>query len=215
MPDDTRAVIASYVDGRSFAPGTRLALERLGYRVVWASLHGHFDDPSWRPSVRIADERLTSRLPAPEDDPDTPIVLLTGPRPAACHDRRVVGRVPRPAELRHLYPLLQQALERHPRRAPRAPTRLSARLGREDRRWNGSVLTLSERGCLFQAGAPLPTGHGVNLDLALPAVGSVSLRARSLYHPGSRERAALAFEPSDDDARARIARYVTQRLAIL
>jgi hypothetical protein len=211
-------VIASHVDGRSFAPGARLALERLGYRVVWASALEQLSragGSGWRPSLRIADERLAARLPSPQEDPETPIVLLTGARPCAVEDRRVVGRVPRPAELRHLYPLLQLALERHPRRAARAPTRLAARLGRDDRRWTGNVVTLSENGCLFQGGVPLPTGAGVNLEISLAPCETVSMRAHSLYHEGSAERAAIVFEQADRETRSRIASYVASRLATL
>jgi PilZ domain len=215
---ESRGVIASHVNGRCFAPGARLALERLGYRVVWASALGSLErsgESRWRPSLRIADERLVARLPLPADDPDTPVVLLTGPRPVECHDRRVVGRVPKPADLRHLYPILQRALEPHPRRAARAPTLLSARLGRDDRRWSGSVLTLSEEGCLFEGGAPLPTGAPLNLEVALSGTETVSVRARGLYHLGSRQRAALCFEQPAPDARSRIASYVATRLATL
>jgi hypothetical protein len=203
------------VNGRAFAPGARLALEQLGYRVVWASTQGHFDDVSWPASARIVDERHLERLPDPDKDPDTPIIALCGSRRRPYHDRRIAGWVQRPAELAALYGVLQSALESHPRRAPRVQTRLSARLGCDDRRWSGNVLTISEHGCLFEADDTIPSGPGLNLQLALPAGETLAVRARTLYSDGSRERAALAFEETPAAARERIASYVSTRLATL
>ncbi|HEM47079.1 MAG TPA: hypothetical protein ENO23_08545, partial [Alphaproteobacteria bacterium] len=88
-----RAVIASYVEPRTFASGTRVALHGLGYSLVPAFSMGRFDDASWRPALRLVDERHFDRIPDVEQDPRTPVVLVTGARPRRIDDPRVAGSV--------------------------------------------------------------------------------------------------------------------------
>jgi len=208
-----RRTIASYVGPRSLAPQTRAALRGLGYELVPAFTMGRFDDASWHPALRLVDERQIERIPSRDVDPDTPVILLSGVRHAETDDPRVLGQIQRPAELADLYPLIQRALERTPRQAPRAPTLLSGRCIRSDRRWVGSVLSLSEGGCLFKTSQPIDAGEAMNLQFALPQNGILSARAVCVYR---REGAmGLAFSDTPAEIRRRISSFVTRRLATL
>ena len=109
-----RRTIACYVAPRLFARRTRAALQGLGYHVVPVATRGRFEDASWRPDLRLVDERHLERLPREADG--VPIVCLSERPEREPADPRIVGFAPRPGELSALYPLLQRALEPHPRR---------------------------------------------------------------------------------------------------
>jgi hypothetical protein len=206
-----RSSIASYVEPRTFASGTRAALQGLGYSLVPAFSMGRFDDASWRPTLRLVDERHYDRIPGIEQDPDTPVVLVTGARPRRIEDPRVAGSVRRPLDLESLYPVLQRALERTPRAAPRVSTRLSARAMREDRRWVGSLTSLSTGGCFFRSRRPTPLGARLCVQFALPRGGIVTARAVCI-HVGD-EGIGLAFTDTSPEARRDIGGFVNNRLA--
>jgi hypothetical protein len=157
------------------------------------------------------DERHTGRVPTAEQDPDTPIVLVTGARPRASEDPRVVGRVGRPVELDALYPILQRALERTPRHAPRVATRLSARAMRDDRRWVGSLTSLSVGGCYFRSTQPVARGDQMCVQFGLPRNGIVTTRAVCI-HVGA-DGVGLAFTDASPEARREIGGFVAERLA--
>lgn len=204
-------VIASYVPPRALAPRTRAALEGVGYRIVPAATRGRFADLSWNPDVRLVDERHLERLPIENYLPRTPIVLLTGVRPLPCTDRRVAGSVARPATLETLYPVLQRALEDHPRQGARAATRISARCTFADRRWTGAVESLSPLGCLFRTGEDMPDGREVSLLFSLPLGRTISTRARIVHRHG--DRVGMTFTGASGSVRRAVAAYVEQRLA--
>jgi len=209
-----RRTVASYVAPGALTPRTRAALEGLGYRVVAVSTRGRFDDDSWDPDVRLVDERHLDRLPPEPYLPRVPIIQVArgaSARPAA--DPRVVGSVSRPADLAELYPLLQHALEAHPRRAPRAPTQIPARLTRDDRRLLGAVTALSESGCRFRGRTGLAPGIAVNLLFPLPLGRMISTRARVLHR--SDDGLGIAFERPSEPSRRAIRDYVATRLASL
>lgn len=206
-----RARIASYVGPHSFAPYTRAALEALGYEVVSAFAMGRFDDASWQPELRLADERHLAKLPDRVADPDTPIVLLTGARDRDVCDPRVAGTVRKPAELNDVYALLQRCLEQTPRRLPRVDTVLSARCIRADHRWVGNVVTLSEGGCLFRSSEALEPGECMNLQFALPRNGIISTRGRVVHVLEG--AAGIAFSEPSLNVRRHIGDFVVQRLA--
>jgi len=205
--------IASYASPRAYGPHVRIALKGLGYRVVQAATQGAFGDASWAPDLRIADERLLSRIPTPPRDPKTPIVVLTGARAKRSTDPRIVGTVQRPAGLRELYCLMQLALEPHPRGAPRAPTQLPARCVQADQRWLGAVMALSEKGCLFRTSESVSKGMRMSLQFALPFGDLISARAECVHRTG--ENAGIAFAETSALAREAIGRFVTHRLACL
>lgn len=208
-----RTAIASYVGPRAFGPNVRAALAGLGYEIVPAFSMGRFDDASWRPALRLVDERQYERIPSPQNDPDTPIVLLTGLRPLAIEDDRIAGRVPRPVELSSLYPILQRRLERTPRSAPRVPTQLSARGMRDDHRWVGHVVSLSVGGCFMKSQEILPIGARLSVQFALPHNGIVSTRAECVH--ATDDGVGLAFTDSPDATIQEIAGFVSTRLATL
>lgn len=202
-----RRTLASYVSPRAFAPGARAALEALGYRVVLATTQGRFDAADWDADLRLVDARHLDRLPRDE----TPVILLGSERTIPCEERRVVGIAPRPAEVSRLYPLLQRALEPHPRAAARAVARLPARCAHADRRWTADLVTLSESGCLLETASEMTPGLELNLSFPLPLGRVVSTRARVRLR--DRDRAGLAFLAPAYRARTAIADYVQRRLA--
>jgi hypothetical protein len=207
----SRGTIASYVPPRAFAPHTRAALERLGYRVVPAATRGRFADDTWAPDVRLVDERHLARLPA--GNASGPIIVLCDRRQRQFDDPRVTGVAQRPLDVGTLYPLLQETLEKTPRRAARAPARIPARCSHADRRWTGKVLSLSETGCLFESQSEMTPGLELNLLFPLPLGRMLSLRARVVGRHG--ERAGMAFHSPPSPAREAIADYVQRRLASL
>ena len=204
---ERRFTLASYVSPRALAPGTRAALETLGYRVVPVTTRGRFGAADWTPDLRLVDERYLDRLP--EDE--TPVILLGRGRGPASKDPRVIGVTPHPAEVASLYPLLQKALEPQPRSAARAPARLPARCTHADRRWTGDLVTLSESGCLVQTSCDMHAGMELNLSFPLPLGRMVSTRARVQLR--REDRAALVFLSPPAQARSAIADYVQRRLA--
>ncbi len=206
----SQVYIESHVGPRAFAPRTREALARLGYKVIPAFSSTLDEVEAWRPALRIVDERQFDTVPAQGDAGDVPIILLTGARPLTLEDTRLVGRLRRPATLSSLYPLIQRCLERHPRCAPRVATTLSARVIRADQRTVGSVLSLSEGGCLFRGSEPIERGQQMNLQFALPESGLLTTRAMCVHFAGA--EAGLAFQEADGELRRSIGHYVQGRL---
>ncbi len=208
-----RHVIGLHVGSRSLAPRTRAELRGLGYELVPASDGRRADAGDRAVSLRVVDERHLDRVPTPAEEPETPLVVLTGSRPLLVDDPRIAGRVRRPADTLDLYPLFQRALEVHPRRVPRVTTQLPARCIRADRRWPGAVLSLSEGGCLLRTTETVEAGQRFNLQFAIPGGELINARVSCVY--GGDQRAGLMFsEPSPVD-RDSIRGYVSQRLALL
>jgi hypothetical protein len=208
-----RKTIASYVSSHAFAPRARGVLEGLGYRIVPVTTQGRFSDDRWEPDLRIVDERHLEKLPDENYLPRTPVIVLTGSRPKPIRDARVVGCVARPAGVEALYPLIQQALEKTPRRSARVVTLLPARCTRADRRWVGAVLSLSREGCLFRTQEAMPPGLELNLTFPLPLGRMISTRARVLRQYG--DQVGLEFTAPPAQSALAIADYVESRLAIL
>jgi hypothetical protein len=201
-----RCRIDSRVGQLAFAPNVRKAMERLGYNLVEVDAH----DTARTPDLRIADDRHPESLPCSTLDPRTPIVLLTGAS-GSIHDPRVVGRVRRPAGLADLYRVVQQAVETHPRSAPRVDTKLSARIVRRDQGWPGVVMTLSERGCMAHTTEAMVQGDRVHLHFTLPEFGLIDICARVVWSRG--QCAGLVFTDADHRLRSAIDHYVGDRLA--
>ena len=201
-----RCRIDSQVGRLAFAPNVRKALTRLGYTVVDVDTHNTVRPPD----LRIADDRHPASLPAKALDPHTPIVLLTG-NVRSIDDPRVVGRVRRPAELGDLYRVVQQAVETHPRLAPRADTDLPARITHRDRIRDGEVMTLSERGCMIHSNEGLTQGDRIMLQFTLPDWGPMEVGGRVVWSRG--QYAGLVFGETAHDSRGVIDSYVGDRLA--
>jgi hypothetical protein len=214
MPDERtrdRGTIASYVDQPALGLHTRAALGGLGYRVVQAAAVGRFDDPAFLADVRLVDDRHLSRLPSIEADPDTPIIVLSGPRPRPLEDPRITGHLLRPARLASLYPLIQHSLEATPRSAPRVGTTLAARVAQSGRRFVAHLISLSSHGCLLSPTQPIDRGSKLNVEFAVP--GYDPFMARALCVSNSSAGYGLRFESTPDEIRASIDDFVTQRLA--
>jgi hypothetical protein len=207
----SRGTIACYVPPQAFAPRARASLERLGYRVVPAATRGRFADADWSPDVRLVDELHLAYLPA--ENAAEPIIVLCDEDGREFDDPRVAGVAQPPLDVGTLYPLLQETLEEKPRRAARAPARISARCSHADRRWTGEVLALSETGCLLQSQSDMTPGLELNLLFPLPLGRTVSLRARVIGRQGM--RAGMAFSSPSAPAREAIADYVQRRLSTL
>jgi hypothetical protein len=204
-----RRMIASYVAPRSFAPRTRPALEGLGYHIVPAATRGRFDDASWRPDLRLVDERHLSRLP--REPNDVPIICVSERGPHATGDARVAGFATRPVDVAQIYPVLQRVLEAHPRRAARAPTRISARCSLRDQRWSAELHALSETGALLRCRGDLAPGLNLNVLFPLPLGRMISTRARVVSHGAA--GTAVTFPTLPPASRGAIADYVERRLA--
>ena len=206
-----RGIIASYVDPQAFGRLTRAALRGLGYDVVQAAFVGRFDDPSWRPSLRLVAEPHLERLPSPDEDPSTPIIVVSTHDPRPKEDPRVVGHLLRPIRLSHLYPLIQDALEPMPRGAPRVMTELVARVAHAGERFVAQLDSLSVQGCHVREAEGVEPGTRVNLEFALPGADPVLTRAACVSRTD--EGAGLLFDSTPESVRDSIDSFVTQRLA--
>jgi hypothetical protein len=189
------------VPSRDFSPGVQRALERLGYELVPA--RGRAEAPD----ARIVAAGRLSRL-SPEST--APIILIGGPQSHGADDPRVIGVVRPPAGLLDLYPLLQDALEAHPRAVPRIPTALPARSLREGVDTPGAILSLSEKGCLLRSASSLPGFGSLHLQFMLPDGGPIYTGAEPRHETG--KESGLVFERLPEASRAAIAEFVTSSL---
>jgi len=208
-----RGAIASYIDPQAFGRLTRAALRGLGYGVVQAAFVGRFDDASWQPRLRLVADRHLDRLPSLDEDPDTPIIVVTGRDPRPKDDPRVVGQLLRPIRLSSLYPMIQDALEPTPRGAPRVMTELVARIAHAGERFVAQLDSLSIHGCHVRDADRVETGTRLNIEFALPGSDPVLTRAACVTRTG--EGAGLVFDSTSDAVRDSIDTFVTQRLAAM
>ena len=186
------------VPSRDFSAGVPTALGRLGYELVPAR------GRAAAPDARLVAAGRLSRLSA---EATAPVILFGGPRSRDADDPRVIGTVARPAGLLDLYPLLQAALEAHPRAVPRIPTSLPARSLREGSDTPGAILSLSERGCLLRSASSLPGDGFLHLQFTLPDQGLIYTRAEPRHHVGN--ESGLEFESLPESSRAAISEFVT------
>jgi hypothetical protein len=182
IPEERRRLILSLARASAFVPLSRAILGRMGYAIVpveeW---QGSVSLGRNEPALGLVDDRMFQSLPSDAPFDRLPILLLTGREPANIADRRVIGAISQPAGLHELFRLLQQVLEPVPRGALRAPTNLPARMRGGGREWAGSVLSLSENGCLLRTPEPLPLGSRLELSFELPRAGRIETRAEASY----------------------------------
>jgi len=183
------------------ALGVWTALERLGYELVPAGRSAEAPD-----AHIVAADRL-SQL---STEATGPIILIGEPQCQGADDPRVIGVVRPRAELLDLYPLLQSALEEHPRATPRIPTSLLARCFREDVDTPGAILSLSEKGCLLRSVSGLPGGGSLHLQFSLPDGWPVYTRAEPRHEAGN--ESGLAFQALPEFSRAAINEFVMSSL---
>jgi hypothetical protein len=98
-----------------------------------------------------------------------------------------------------------------PRGSLRIPTNLPARMRGADREWSGSVLSLSENGCLLRTQEPMPLGSSLELSFDLPRTGRIETRAEASYQliPDF----GLVFQSTPAASREAIRTFVEAHLA--
>ena len=200
--------IALRLSEGSVTPRVLEALRALGYVLVDEDA----GDDCRRARVWLVDGERIETLPQVTEDDDVRLLAIVSPSEAgALTDPRIFAQTTRPGRLGAVYEMIQNALERTPRRTPRIPTRLSARCIREERRSIGALLSLSEGGCLLRTGEALRKGAKLDLQFALPDYGVISTRAVCRYM--RRGDAGLAFDAPSADVRHTISHFVTCELA--
>jgi hypothetical protein len=190
----------------------RAILGRMGYAIV--------SPEEWKESAALAsrapelavveDRRLAELLESPPFA-TLPLILISAKGVPPAEDRRVVGAIVRPAGLHELYRLLQQALEATARSCVRVPTNLPVRLRQAGREWHGSVLSLSENGCLVRTSEPMDLGAELEVAFELPRAGLIETRAETSYQLVS--DTGLVFQSTPAASRRAILSYVEQHLA--
>jgi hypothetical protein len=80
-----------------------------------------------------------------------------------------------------------------------------------DREWSGSVLSLSENGCLLRTQEPMPLGSSLELSFDLPRTGRIETRAEASYQliPDF----GLVFQSTPAASREAIRTFVEAHLA--
>ena len=84
-----------------------------------------------------------------------------------------------PARFCNLYVALQTALEADPRRFPRVTTARPARSVAGGQICIGSIVSLSQGGCLFRSHVELPTKPEIRLYFSLPGNQMLTVRANT------------------------------------
>jgi hypothetical protein len=178
--------LVSYARPDAYVEFTEAILSRLGYEFVTVSEYenglpdgGERGVDAPKADLLIVDERRLGEIPDSEDG--IPIVLLTGRHGVTGADPRIAGAVKRPAGLHELYRLTQQILEDMPRSVPRVATHLAAHCRQQGKEWTGTILSLSENGCLMRSSEKLLLGSELEIELELPQFGRVTLWADSAY----------------------------------
>ena len=165
-----------------------------------------------KPELGVAEDRRFEELPEGDAFAALPLILVSSRGGPPVSDRRVVGAVPRPAGLHELHRLLQQALETTARSAIRVPTNLPVRMRQAGREWQGSVLSLSENGCLVRTPEPMTLGADLEVAFELPRGGVIETRAESAYQLVS--DTGLVFQATPSASRRAILSFVEQQLIV-
>jgi hypothetical protein len=207
----SRRLIVSHARPDAFVPMARVILARMGYAIL--SLEEWRETPLWAerpPEARIVDEHRLDEVPRQGAGSAAPILLLTGRRGVTREDRRILGAIRKPAGLHELHRLLQQALEARPRSVLRVPTHLPARCRHRGRELRGSVLSLSENGCLLRTPEPIALGAELEIAFELPHAGLLETRAETTYQllPDT----GVVFQAPPAGLREAIHRYVEEQL---
>lgn len=219
-PLPTRRLVA-YARPESFAENTLVILRHLGCRILtpgeFAQEACELDTPMATPDLYLAESRRLDEVPdlAPvlgeeQESPPVPVVLLTGEGEARVQHDRVVGTLRSPAGMHELYRLVQEVLEEVPRSAPRVPTEIAAVCRLSGRRWDGTVVSLSENGCLLRSDEAVELGTELLLSLPVPGVATIHLHAETAYQ--IKADMGLVFSSTSAKIRESINEYVTRTL---
>jgi hypothetical protein len=175
-------IILAHAGREAFSEMSRSILSKLGYVIVPPEDFDACAESLGRdcPDLLIVDERSIAEVP--DDAYSTvPIIVLTGSHGISGADPRIVGAVQRPAGMHELYRVIQEVLEDTPRSAPRLPVHLRAHCSRDGHEWTGTLLSLSEGGCLLRSTAPQNLGVTFTLRFSLPRTGPLVLDAEVTY----------------------------------
>ena len=211
MPRAPRRILLSYAAPDAYASLTRPLLAKLGYRILPVEELPRLPPvmSRRRPDLRIAEE---SRLLEVPDDPEgvrIPIVLVTNGPVSGTRDLRIVGAVRRPAGVHEMYRLLQSVMEQSPRATPRVATRLASWFRLNGREGQGSIVSLSENGCLIEAPA-IPLGARIDLEFELPSGARLRTRADAAYRLPS--GVGLVFNDGSPELRKLVGGFVLETL---
>jgi hypothetical protein len=212
VPAEKRRLILSFARPEAYVPMARAILGRMGYAIVspdeWKESEALAQRP---PELAILEERRLAELPDAPPFATLPVILISSKGVPPAEQRRVVGAIARPAGLHELFRLLQQALEATARSCVRVPTNLPVRLRQAGREVHGSVLSLSENGCLVRTPEPMDLGTELEVAFELPRAGLIETRAETSYQLVS--DTGLVFQSTPAASRRAILRYVEQHLA--
>jgi hypothetical protein len=207
-----RRFILCHASDQSFVPLTRAILAKMGYAIIPAQELPRLPPAlvNRPPDLCIVDERRLGEI-APDGESSAPLIVLTGPKGVGTDDPRILGAVRKPAGLHELYRLIQQGLEENPRSAPRVYTNIPASCRFQGREWQGTVLSLSESGCLLRSPTPLHLGCEIRLSFEIPPLGPIETAAEAAYQlPPDLGLVFCSSPPSSRDA---IRTFVEQTLA--
>jgi len=209
----TQRFLLSHARPEAFVDRTIAILGRLGYRILavtdWQKSRAGGDDPQ----LMIVDE---TRLPDLEvGGPwaafgDLPRIVLSGRRGVSWEDPRVVGAIVRPAGLHDLYRVIQQVCEDTPRTIPRVETQLPVHCSRNGDEFDGALISLSENGGLMRCERDLPLGASFQMQLDLPNVGPLAVRAEAAYQ--LMPNLGIVFSGLASRDRSAIGAYVSEAL---
>jgi hypothetical protein len=212
VPAEKRRLILSFARPDAYVPLARAILGRMGYAIVSPEEWKESETLAGRsPQLAVVEDRRLAELPAGPPFASLPLILLSAKGVPPAEDRRAVGAIVRPAGLHELYRLLQQALETTARSCMRVPTNLPVRLRHGGREWHGSVLSLSENGCLVRTPEPMDLGAELEVAFELPRAGLIETRAETSYQLAP--DTGLVFQSTPAASRRAILSYVEQHLA--
>lgn len=205
--------LVTYARADSFAGNTRAILARLGCCILspeeFAAQNGAQPGLPSAPDLYLVDERRIRDLPATVAA-SVPVVLMAVGHQRARDDARFVAAVRCPVGMHDLYRVVQEVLEDVPRSTPRVDTELAAQCRYAGQDWTGSVLSLSENGCLLKIDEELPLGADLRVAFTLPDIGKLHVRAESAYEIKSCH--GLVFSSTSPQIREAISGFVIRRL---
>lgn len=212
VPAEKRHLILSIARPEAYVPMARSILGRIGYAILSPEEWKEHEALAERaPGLCIVEERQLAEIAPGSVIAAAPLVVLCGRGRSQIEDRRVVGAVAKPAGLHELYRLFQQALEPIARGSLRALTNLPVRLRRGGREWQGSLLSLSENGCLVRSPEPMELGDQLEVAFELPRCGWIETQAETSYRllPDT----GLVFQATPAASRRAILSFVEELLA--
>ena len=94
---------------------------------------------------------------------------------------------------------------------PRVPTHLPSRCEQKECEWRGTILSLSENGCLMRSPDDLLLGTKIEMDFELPRGGRVQVAGDVAYQ--LLPDVGVVFNAAPPRAREAIQRFVGEALA--